>query len=50
MNIIPWAYVRIPLFIIGLILFWIAAAIRYRSAKRGDASDGPYLSMRISGN
>jgi hypothetical protein len=37
-----------PLFIIGLILFWIAAALRYRSAKRDAEFEGDYLSIRPS--
>jgi H+/Cl- antiporter ClcA len=45
-NRIPWAYVRIPLFIIGLILFWVAAALRYRAAKRGGEVHDYYLSIR----
>jgi hypothetical protein len=48
LNVIPWAYVRIPLFIIGLVLFWVAAALRYRSARRDPRVDDLYLSLHIS--
>ena len=46
-NVIPWPYVRIPLFIIGLILFWVAAALRYRAASRGAEVDDYYCLLRL---
>jgi hypothetical protein len=49
-NVIPWSYVQIPLFIISIILFWVAAALRYRSGRRGAKIDEHYLSIRLSGN
>jgi hypothetical protein len=33
-NRIPWYYIRIELFVGGLFLFWLAAALRYRAANR----------------
>jgi hypothetical protein len=44
---IPWPYVRIPLFTGGLILFWLAAALRYRAARRDAAVYDYYCTLRL---
>jgi len=46
-NRIPWPYIRIPLFVGGLFLFWLAAALRYRAAPRDAEVDDHYLSLRL---
>src|SRR6266545_1569486 len=46
-NRIPWPYIRIPLFAGGLILFWLAAALRYRAAIRGAEVNDYYCSLRL---
>jgi hypothetical protein len=44
---IPWAQNRIALFVGGLFLFWLAAALRYRAATRSTEIDDHYCSLRI---
>jgi H+/Cl- antiporter ClcA len=46
-NRIPWPYIRIPLFAGGLILFWLAAALRYRTDSRGAEVDDYFCSLRL---
>ena len=46
-NRIPWPYIRIPLFAGGLILFWLAAALRYRAARRDAGVADYYCTLRL---
>jgi hypothetical protein len=46
-NRIPWPYIRIPLFTGGLILFWLAAALRYRAARRDAEVYDYYCSLHL---
>jgi len=46
-NVIPWPYIRIPLFAGGLILFWLAAALRYRAAGRDAEGADYYCTLRL---
>jgi hypothetical protein len=46
-NRIPWPYIRIPLFAGGLILFWLAAALRYRAAGRDAEVYNYYCTLRL---
>ena len=47
-NRIPWPYIRIPLFAGGLILFWLAAALRYRAARRDAEVADYYCTLRLN--
>lgn len=46
-NRIPWAYIRLPLFVGGMFLFWLAAALRYRTGGRGAEVDDFYCTLRL---
>jgi hypothetical protein len=46
-NRIPWPYIRIPLFAGGLILFWLAAALRYRAANHDAEVADYYCTLRL---
>ena len=46
-NVIPWPYIRIPLFAGGLILFWLAAALRYRAANHDAEVADYYCTLRL---
>ena len=46
-NRIPWPYIRIPLFAGGLILFWLAAALRYRVASHDAEVADHYCTLRL---
>ena len=48
MDRIPWIHHRLEIFVCGIAIFWIAAALRYRVTARGSDS-GPLLSLRILG-